>query len=182
MAPILALTVRQLAGSRRVWLLLTLVSLPLLVAALFHLADSTTYSAVFADRVTARLVASGILPLVMLLFGTSAFGDEVGDRTLVYLALKPLPRWRIVAPKMLASLVVGGLPVAVSGLAAVAVIEQGDPGGAIATGVGLLVGAPFTPRSSRGPDSPPATRSSSASSTCSSGRPHSRRTSTASAS
>lgn len=141
MAPILALTVRQLAGSRRVWLVLTLVSLPLLVAALFHLADSTTSSAVFADRVTARLVASGILPLVMLLFGTSAFGNEVGDRTLVYLALKPLPRWRIVAPKMLASLVVGGLPVAVSGLAAVAVIEQGDPGGAIATGVGLLVGA-----------------------------------------
>ena len=35
----------------------------------------------------------------MLLFGTSAFGNEVGDRTLVYLALKPLPRWRIVAPE-----------------------------------------------------------------------------------
>ena len=32
----------------------------------------------------------------MLLFGTSAFGNELGDRTLVYLVLKPLPRWRIV--------------------------------------------------------------------------------------
>ncbi len=77
----------------------------------------------------------------MLLFGTSAFGNEVGDRTLVYLAMKPLARWRLVAPKLLATVVVGGVPVALSGLAAVAVIEGGDLGGAIATGVGLLVGA-----------------------------------------
>jgi len=138
---ILELTVRQLAGSRRIWLVLALVSLPLLAAVVFHVADSTTPSGEYADHVTARLVASVILPLVMLLFATSAFGDELADRTLVYLALKPLPRWHIVAPKMLASLLVGGLPVAISGLVAVAVIEQGDARGAIATGIGLLIGA-----------------------------------------
>jgi ABC-2 type transport system permease protein len=141
MAAIFTLTVRQLVGSRRVWLVLALVALPLLAAALFHAADSTTTSAAFADRVTSRLLASGILPLVMLLFGTSAFGNEIGDRTLVYLALKPLPRWRIVAPKLLASILVGGVPVALSGLAAVAVIREGDLRGALATGAGLLVGA-----------------------------------------
>src|SRR4051794_15823182 len=141
MAAIFTLTVRQLAGSRRLWLVLALVALPVLAGALYHVADSTISSAQFADRITARLVASGILPLVMLLFGTSAFGNEVGDRTLVYLALKPLPRWQIVAPKLAASVLVGGVPVALSGLLAVAVIRGGDAGGALATGVGLLVGA-----------------------------------------
>ncbi len=141
MTAILALTVRQLAGSRRLWLVLALVALPLLAGVLFHVADSTTSSNEFADGITGTLVASGILPLVMLLFGTSAFGNELGDRTLGYLVLKPVPRWRIAAPKLVAPVLVGGVPVALSGLVAVAIIENGDIGGAAATGVGLLVGA-----------------------------------------
>jgi ABC-2 type transport system permease protein len=141
MAPILVLTVRQLVGSKRVWIVLVLVALPLLGALLFHVGDTTTTSAKFADDITASLVASGILPLVMLLYATSSFGNEVADRTLVYIALKPLPRWRIVAPKLVASVLVGGIPVALSGLAAVALIEDGSLGGAVATGAGLLLGA-----------------------------------------
>jgi ABC-2 type transport system permease protein len=137
---ILALTLRQLAGSKRVWIVLVLVALPLLGALLYHVGDTTTTSAEYADDITASLVASGILPLVMLLFATSAFGNELSDKTLGYIALKPVSRWRIVAPKLLASLVVGGIPVALSGLAAVALIDD-SPGGAVATGVGLLVGA-----------------------------------------
>jgi len=138
---ILTLTARQLAGSRRLWLVLALIALPLLAGVLFHLADSTTPSAEFADEITATLIASGILPLVMLLFATSAFGNELGERTLSYLVLKPLSRWRIAAPKLIAPVLVGGVPVAVSGLLAVAIIENGDVGGAAATGVGLLIGA-----------------------------------------
>ena len=141
MTAIFALTLRQLAGSRRLWLVLILVSLPILAGALFHAADSTSTSAEFADDITSSLVASAILPLVALLLATSAFGNELSDRTLGYLVLKPLPRWQIVAPKLLAALVVGGIPVAASGFAAVAVIDGGDMGGATATGIGLLVGA-----------------------------------------
>jgi ABC-2 type transport system permease protein len=138
---ILGLTARQLAGSRRVWLVLALVALPVLAGVLFRVVDSTTTSAEFADGITASLIASGILPLVMLLFATSAFGSELGDRTLSYLVLKPLPRWRIAAPKLLAPVLVGGLPVALSGALAVAIIENGDARAATATGVGLLLGA-----------------------------------------
>jgi len=141
MAAILSLTVRQLAGSKRLWIVLVLVAVPLLGALLFHVGDTTATSAEFADDITASLVASGILPLVMLLFATSSFGNEVSDRTLVYVALKPLARWRIVVPKLAASVVVGGVPVALSGLLAVALIDDGSFGGALATGVGLLVGA-----------------------------------------
>jgi ABC-2 type transport system permease protein len=141
LAAILTLTLRQLVGSRRFLLVLALAALPLLAAVLFHAGDPTRTSARFADRVTATLIASAILPLVMLLFGTSAFGNEVRDRTLVYLTLKPVARWRIVLAKMAAVLVAGGVPVALSGLAAVAIVELGDGGGALATGAGLLAGA-----------------------------------------
>jgi ABC-2 type transport system permease protein len=141
MTAIFVLTLRQLAGSRRLWLVLLLVSLPVLAGLLFHAAEHTATAAEFADDITASLLASGILPLVVVLLATSAFGNELSDRTLGYLVLKPVPRWQIVAPKLLATLVVGGVPVALSGLAAVLVIEEGDAGGALATGLGLLVGA-----------------------------------------
>ena len=141
MSTILGLTARQLVGSRRVWLVLALVALPVLAGVLFRVADSTTTSVEFADGITASLIASGILPLVMLLFATSAFGSELSDRTLGYLMLKPVPRWRIAVPKLFASVLVGGLPVALSGAVAVAIIEGGDARAAAATGAGLLLGA-----------------------------------------
>ena len=141
MTAILTLTSRQLAGSRRLWLVLALVALPVLAAVLYRAADSETPANEFADQITANLIASGILPLVMLLFGTSAFGNELGDRTLVYLVLKPVSRWSIAVPKFLASILVGGVPVAASGAVAVAIIESGDLGGAVATGIGLLIGS-----------------------------------------
>jgi ABC-2 type transport system permease protein len=140
-AAIFVLTVRQLAGSRRIWLVLALVSLPLLAGLLFQAANPTTTPDEFADDITRTMIASAILPLVMLLLATAAFGNEVGDRTLVYLVTKPIARWRIVVPKFLASVLVGGIPVALSGVLAVALVEQGDLGGAVATGVGLLAGA-----------------------------------------
>jgi ABC-2 type transport system permease protein len=138
---IFVLTLRQLTGSRRLWLVGALVSLPVLAGVLFHAANATTTPNEFADDITSALVASTTLPLVILLLATAAFGNEVSDRTLVYIALKPLARWRIVLPKLLAALLVGGVPVALSGMAAVALIEEGDLGGAAATGVGLFVGA-----------------------------------------
>jgi ABC-2 type transport system permease protein len=141
MAAILTLTMRQLSGSRRAWLVLALVALPLLAGALYHVADPTATPDEFADNVTRRLLASAILPLVMLLLGTASFGNEVSDRTLVYLFTKPLQRWRIVVPKLAGPMLAGGIPVAVSGAAAVAVIGRGDARGAVATGVGLLAGA-----------------------------------------
>ena len=138
---VFTLTVRQLAGRRRLWLVLALVSLPVLAGVLFTLADATATPAEFADDITRALVVSTILPLVMLLLGTAALGNEVADRTLVYLVTKPLPRWRIAVPKLVAAVAVGGLPVALSAALAIALIQQGDAGGAAATGAGVLAGA-----------------------------------------
>jgi ABC-2 type transport system permease protein len=140
MSAVFSLTLRQLAGSRRLWLVLVLAALPILAAVLFRIGDSTTTSTRFADNVTRTLVASGILPLAMLLFATASFGNELVDRTLGYLALKPVARWRIVVPKLLAAILVGGIPVAAAGFLAVALTEGGF-GGPLATGIGLLAGA-----------------------------------------
>jgi len=138
---IFTLTVRQLTGSRRLWLVLGLVALPVLAAVVFRVGESTATAERFADNVTRALIGSAILPLVMLLFATSAFGNELVDRTLGYLALKPIARWRIVVPKLAAAFVVGGVPVAASGLLTVALVGGDGPRGALATGAGLLVGA-----------------------------------------
>ena len=63
-----------------------------------------------------------VVPLAALWLGTSAIGDLVEDRLLVYLWLKPVPRWQLPAAAVLAtaSVVVplAALPVAATALVA----------------------------------------------------------------
>lgn len=53
-----------------------------------------------------------LVPVVSLVFASAAFGELVDDRTLVYLWLKPVARWRLVVAALAASLVVA-LPMSV---------------------------------------------------------------------
>jgi len=41
-----------------------------------------------------------LLPLAGVIFGTTAFGGEVDDGTLVYLLVKPIRRWTVVLSKL----------------------------------------------------------------------------------
>ncbi len=63
-----------------------------------------------------------VVPLAALWLGTSAIGDLVEDRLLVYLWLKPVPRWQLPAAAVLATATVvvplAALPVAATALAA----------------------------------------------------------------
>jgi ABC-2 type transport system permease protein len=63
-----------------------------------------------------------LVPLATLWLGTSAIGDLVEDKLLVYLSLKPVPRWQLPAAAILAtvSIVVPltAVPLAVSALVA----------------------------------------------------------------
>jgi ABC-2 type transport system permease protein len=78
------------------------------------------------DHAAADAVASyglGILvPLAALWLGSSALGDLVEDRLLVYLSLKPVPRWQLPAAAVLATATVvvplTALPLTASALAA----------------------------------------------------------------
>jgi len=49
------------------------------------------------------LIVRSVLPLVALVFGTSAIGAELEDGTAVHLLTKPIGRWRIVSGKLLAA-------------------------------------------------------------------------------
>ena len=77
----------------------------------------------------------------MLVLGTASFGNELEDRTLGFLALKPLPRWTIVAPKFAAPLIVGAALVVVSGVISSLLIMDGDIGHAGATALALTLGS-----------------------------------------
>jgi len=75
-----------------------------------------------------------VVPVTALVFASAAFGDPTDDRTMVYLWLTPIPRWRLVAAGWAAALTVAGpvaiLPVAVA--AAVAGAEARLVAGSVA--------------------------------------------------
>lgn len=83
-----------------------------------------------STQAAADLVSSyglGILvPLAALWLGTSAIGDLVEDRLLVYLRLKPVPRWQLPAAAVLATATVVVPLTALPLTASVVVAGAGD--------------------------------------------------------
>jgi ABC-2 type transport system permease protein len=65
-----------------------------------------------------------LIPVVALVFATAALGDAAEDGTLVYLWLRPLPRWKLAVSAFAAS-VTAVLPIAVAPLVAGAAITGG---------------------------------------------------------
>jgi ABC-2 type transport system permease protein len=108
------LTWRQLFARRRAWLAGAIAVIPFLLTFIYRLSSSDMEG----DRITflmttnRELVLSVLLPLAALVFGTTAFGTEVDDGTIVYALVKPLPRWPVVLVKYLIAV---GITVAVVG-------------------------------------------------------------------
>ncbi len=92
------LTWRQLFARRRLYLAAAFSLTPLIVALLFRVlvADSEAASVEFLTGLIREFVIGTLLPLAAVVFGTTAFGGEVDDGTLIYLLVKPLSRWRVV--------------------------------------------------------------------------------------
>jgi ABC-2 type transport system permease protein len=130
-ATIVELTLRALLGRRRTVLLALLAALPLLVALLARVSGRTPGEATLFDAMVRT-----VLPLVALVFGTSALGSELEDGTSVYILAKPIRRWQVILAKAgVAGSLTGGLVVAStlgSGILA---------GGTLATTVGFAVAA-----------------------------------------
>jgi ABC-2 type transport system permease protein len=95
------LSARQLLAKRRAFLALGLSLVPAVVALLFRLlvADASGSSGDFLIGLARDLVIGALLPLTAVLFGTTAFGGDIEDGTLLYLLLKPVARWRVVVWK-----------------------------------------------------------------------------------
>jgi ABC-2 type transport system permease protein len=132
--PIVAVTLRGLLGRRRTFLMILLVALPVLIALLVRLADSR----MDVDRILDAMLVRTVLPLVALVLGTAALGSELEDGTAVYLMIKPVPRWRIVAAKMIVAAGRTVVLVVPSALLA-GVLAGGTGSGALGTTVAFSV-------------------------------------------
>ena len=141
MGPVLRLSLRQLAGVRRLLIvsLLTLLPVALALAIRFGAGDDAETDDVITGVIDAILVA-GILPLVTMALATASFGNELEDKTLSYIMLKPVPRWKIALPKLIAPILVAGPLVVVSGAAAAYIGLDSGFKTPLAVGVALLVG------------------------------------------
>lgn len=95
------LTWRQLFARKRIYAAVAFSLLPLLFTVFFKFATDDQPGARFGffSGLSRELIIGTLVPLAAALFGTTAFGGEVDDGTLVYLLVKPIPRWRIVFSK-----------------------------------------------------------------------------------
>ena len=99
------LTWRQLFARRRLWVAVAFALLPALFTIGFRILadDGGAARASYFNSLSREIVIGTLLPLAALVFGTTAFGGEVDDGTLIYLLVKPIRRWRLFTSKMTVS-------------------------------------------------------------------------------
>jgi ABC-2 type transport system permease protein len=116
-AAIASVGLRAVLGRRRMVLLVLLAAVPVLLALLLRAGGTTGGAAIgpagVASNVIELLIVRVVLPLIALVLGTGVLGSELEDGTAVYLLTKPVPRWQIVAAKVL---VAAGVSIVLSGL------------------------------------------------------------------
>lgn len=140
MVPVYLLTLRQLAGRWRLLIMAVLASLPVVTAVLTLRSSRTPDVAEFELVVFSTLLAGSIAPLVVLAIAASAFANEIEDRTLANLTLSPIPRWKIVVPKLLAAITIAAPFVLVSAFVTSHVAFLGDAKAILAVTLSALAG------------------------------------------
>ena len=99
------LTRRQLFAKQRLVVAIGLMLMPAVIAIIYRFtADDPSDGIGFLSTVYRSIVIGVLLPIAALVFGTSAFGGEVEDGTLIYLMVKPVPRWRLTLSKYVVAL------------------------------------------------------------------------------
>jgi ABC-2 type transport system permease protein len=138
------LTRRQLFARKRVLMALVVVAIPAFIALLvrFNAAEGDLDAVGSLTTIYREIVLGVLLPLTALVFGTSAFGGEVDDGTLIYLMVKPVPRWRLTFSKYIVAFLATSAVVVASILLAWVAMQNGAPVRVpLAFSVGAIVGA-----------------------------------------
>jgi ABC-2 type transport system permease protein len=140
--PVFTLTVRQFAGGKAVRVVAALSFIPAVFAAIYLINPSVDDPRHFAIEVVFRnMIVAPLLPITVLILATGALGNEIEDRTLPYLTLKPIGRLRIVVEKFVGVLVVVG-PLIGAGIALMFVLTfRGDAGDNLRLLWAMLAGA-----------------------------------------
>lgn len=140
MGAVYLLTLRQLSGKWRLVIMTVLASLPVLIAVLMLRSAHAPSVGDFEELVLSTMLAGSITPLVVLAIGAAAFANEVEDQTLANLTLAPIPRWKVVLPKLLAAITIAGPFIAASAFLTTYVAFLGDYRAVMAVTVSALVG------------------------------------------
>lgn len=141
-ATIAGATARSLLARRRAVLMVLLAALPVLFGLVARLGGPLDDPAATAVAMIDRAVVGMLLPLLALVFGTAALGAELEDGTAIHLLTKPVPRWRIVAAKLIAAApIAAGLAGASTLLAGLLIGGDAGVGATAAYTLGVVVGA-----------------------------------------
>ncbi len=141
MAEIFRLTLRQLLGRWRVLLIVLLASLPTLIVLIVRWQDpeNTVYDQAFVEGMIDAIIIGGVMPIVTMTLAGAAFGNELEDRTLHYLVLKPLPRLHIGIAKLIAAFLLAAPIVVAGGVIATALVGA-EARAVLTVGIALLAG------------------------------------------
>ena len=142
MGPVFGLTLRQITGVRRLLIVLLLVLLPIALTVVLRLtsSDGDGDSGDFVNAVVNALNVGVVLPIVMIAFSTTVFGNDLEDRTLSFIIMTPAARWKIALSKLAAPVLVGAPLVIISAAVTVYVGMDSDVNTVIAVCAGTLVG------------------------------------------
>lgn len=142
MGTVFGQSLRQLTGRWRLALIFLLAALPvgLAVIVFFTAKDADDFDESFINILLDGLLVAAILPIVTMALSTATFGNEVEDRTLSYLMVNPISRWRIALPKLLASIAISGPLLIASGVTAALLGFEASLRAALAVGLAIFAG------------------------------------------
>ena len=138
--PVLRISLRQLSGPVRLAVVVILAAIPIVVTAII-VGTGGGRGDGFVEGIISGMLAAAILPIVTMALATTAFGNELEDKTLGYLVLKPVSRLRIVAPKFAVIVLMAGPLLVLSGVVTALIAFDADARAAAAVAVGIAVGS-----------------------------------------
>lgn len=141
--PIATLTLRQFAHGKAVRVVALFAAVPVIFGLIYLIGSETQGRLAFLHDLFRNGIAPTVLPMAILILATNALGNEVEDRTMVYLVLKPQSRLRIVLEKLLAVAAVATLLLWAGTVVAYLIVMRGEAGDALAVLVAMLVAEVF---------------------------------------
>jgi ABC-2 type transport system permease protein len=94
------LTYRQLFARQRLFVAIVLAAVPAILTLMYRFTSGGATDGIgFVSMVCNNIIIGVLMPIMALVFGTAAFGGEVDEGTLIYLMVKPVPRWTLALSK-----------------------------------------------------------------------------------
>lgn len=124
--PIFSLTLRQFMSGKAVRVVALFSLIPSVFAAIYALESGGITRLQFMDGLFQGLIAPTLLPIATLIVATNALGNEIEDRTMVYLVLKPVARLRIILEKFAAVIITATILLWEGLLVAFLLVMRGD--------------------------------------------------------